>query len=170
MRPRPTAKRMQGRLGNGTLVAALAAMLVAATACDLPADGDTDTANADYDMVCVDRQNNHVDDTNCATAPEDYSSDALTPAMSYGYVYVPTTSVIVIPPVGRPMPSGSYTFRAPTTVTASGNSAPVVQRVPSTGGAANVQRGGFGVKSGTSGGGTAKGGGGTAKGGTSSGS
>lgn len=186
MRPRSTARRMQGELGTGIFVAAVAAAVVGfgiyavANSSDDTTGGDA--ATADYDAVCVDHQNNRVDDTNCASAPEDYSSDVLAPTMPYGYVYVPTrtTSAFVIPAVGRPMPTGSYTFRAPTTIAAPGGSvqAAVIQRAPASGGNAtpsangSIQRNGFGVKtgSGTSGGGTAKGGGGTAKGGTSGGS
>jgi len=165
------AKRMQGRIGMVTLVAAVAAMTAA---CDLPAGFD-DAGASDFTQVCTDVANNVEPDSDCASAPEDYTGTSFAPGTRYMWRYYPASGLSVSS-YGKPMPSAG-TLKRPVVTPSSGGSSrtPVIKTAPfgpsggkltpsgsssvgnpavkpgSSGGSNTVTRGGFGVKGGSTG-------------------
>lgn len=164
-------RKLQGRLGPVTFVAAVGALIL--SGCDLPMDG----TDADYVAVCTDKAGNRVDDSNCAHAPDTYDNDGFDAGDAFLWYYLGTMSGNAYAPgIGQRVTGGVY--RTPVSVrnttinigsgntkTGSGStSKQTVQRggVSSTGG--SITRGGFGVSSGSSSGGS------SSKSGSSSGS
>jgi hypothetical protein len=124
------------------------------------------TPDAQYAAVCMDqRTGNRLDDDACG----DWDDDGIGHTAGTYFLWMPmSASNAYIPPVG-----GHFTGQTPA-VTKVPKGTPVAKGTPKTGGQVGaVQRGGFGVKSGTAGGskaGAAAGKAGSGSGGKSGGS
>lgn len=148
---------MQGARPTYRLVSAVAAALLAmgaVSACDADSDGD------DYEAVCVDHSGTRVDDSQCDSAPQNYTRDDSISADPFLWYYLGTMSNGgYAAAVGQRVSGG--TLRTPVIVrtTGGGSSGPNQQAVagktptisrggsvPNTGG--SISRGGFGIKSG----------------------
>lgn len=147
---------MQGRMGKVMFVPFVAAFAAAIAACDVPMDTSTnESPDAQYAGICADKNDIRVDDSRCG----DYDDEGfLSSSDGMHYVWMPMNyngGNYAIPQVG----SYSYQFigkdkalnRVP-------KGTPLAKGVPSTGSKSMsaIQRGGFGIKSGTTGGTGAK--------------
>lgn len=157
-------RRMQGRIGLLGYAGAAGALFLLAGCADW--DLGDDSPDAQYAAVCMDqRTGNRLDDDACG----DWDDDGIGHTAGTYFLWMPmSASNAYIPPVG-----GHFTGQTPA-VTKVPKGAPVAKGTPKTGGQVGaVQRGGFGVKSGTAGGskaGAAAGKAGSGSGGKSGGS
>jgi hypothetical protein len=151
---------MQGTAKNLVYVPLIAAAILFAQGCD--AMTDTSAQDAQQMGFCSNAAGDRVSDDDCG----DYDDQgiALAPAHpGYYYMWMPMNSPYNVPPMGQRYPStiGSRTVPKGT---------PIAKGIPATGGSPSaIQRGGFGIKSGTTGG-SAKGATGGSVGGKSAGS
>jgi hypothetical protein len=162
---------MQGRMGwLGYAGAAGALFLLTGCGIDWNAEYDDDgnpisTPDAQYAAVCMDqRTGNRLDDDACG----DWDDDGVGHTAGTYFLWMPLNTGGYIPPVGGHLPANSPAVRTVPKGT------PLAKGTPKTGGtAADIKRGGFGVKSGTAGGskaGAAAGKAGSGSGGKSGGS
>jgi len=149
---------MQGRMGKVMFVPFVAAFAAAIAACDVPADlnADVDDApDAQYAGICADQNDMRIDDSRCG----DYDDEGfLSSSDGAHYIWYPMMyngGSYQVPGVG----SYAYQFigkdKALTKVP---RGTPIAKGVPATGSKSMsaIQRGGFGIKSGTTGGSGAK--------------
>lgn len=143
--------RLQGRIGAlGFAGAAGALFLLTGCGIDWNAEYDDDgnlisTPDAQYAAVCMDqRTGTRLDDDACG----DWDDEGIGHNAGTYFLWMPMSATnATIPPVG-----GRFTNRPPT-VTRFPPGAPVSKGAPKTGGGVGaIQRGGFGIKSGTAGG------------------
>lgn len=141
------SRRLQGR-GPVLGFAGAAGALFLLTGCGINWDLDEpseDAPDAQYAAVCMDQRTGaRLDDDACG----DWDDDGLGHTAGTYFLWMPmSASNASIPSVG-----GRFSGRPPT-VTRIPRGTPVAKGAPKTGGqVAAVQRGGFGVKSGTAGG------------------
>jgi hypothetical protein len=142
---------MQGRMGKIMFVPFVAAFAAAVAGCDVNWDESDDAQDAQYAGICVDKNDMRVDDNRCG----DYDDEGfLSSNDGMHYVWMPMSyngGNYQVPGVG----SYAYQFvgrdKALTKVP---KGTPIAKGVPAkpSGTMSSIQRGGFGIKSGTTGG------------------
>lgn len=141
------SRRLQGRGDVLGYAGALGVILLAGVAISAASmeEATEEEPDAQYAAVCMDQRTGaRLDDDACG----DWDEDGIGHIPGTYYVWMPMSAGnAYIPPVG-----GRFTGRPPT-VTRLPHGTPVSKGAPKTGGQVGaVQRGGFGVKSGTAGG------------------
>lgn len=149
---------MQGRMGKIMFVPFVAAFAAAIASCDALSDLDADVddaPDAQYAGICADSNDVRIDDSRCG----DYDDEGfLSSSDGTHYIWYPinyNNGNYQMPPVG----SYSYQFvgrdKALTKVP---KGTPIAKGIPAkpSGNMSSIQRGGFGIKSGTTGGSGAK--------------
>lgn len=136
-------RRLQGRMGALGYAGVAGALFLLSGCADW--DLDEEAPDAQYAAVCVDQATgNRLDDDRCG----DWDDDGVGHAAGTYFLWMPMSSGnAYLPPVGQHIPPGTPMVRTVPPGT------PVAKGAPTTGGkVSDVQRGGFGVKSGTAGG------------------
>jgi len=145
---------MQGRMGKIMFVPFVAAFAAAVAGCDIDnwdLDEPSESPDAQYAGICVDKNDMRIDDSFCG----DYDDEGLlSSADGTHYVWYPmsySNGNYQMPPVG----GYAYQFvgkdKAMTKVP---KGTPIAKGIPAkpSGNMSSIQRGGFGIKSGTTGG------------------
>lgn len=139
------------KMGRGSALgfAGIAGALFLATGCDAM---DT-TPNAEQGAVCVQEGTNfRLDDSACG----DYDDDGHSHNAGVYYLWYPISSPGYIAPVGQRVVYGANTTSPNAVRTPPSGSAKSIGLPKMGGSTSTVQRGGFGIKSGTTGGSGAK--------------
>ena len=140
---------MQGRMGKLMFVPFVAVFAAAVAACNMPVDASTDEPpDAQYAGICADKNDIRVDDSRCG----DYDDEGfLASSDGLHYVWMPmnyNNGNYAVPPTG----SYAYQFIGKDkAVNRVPKGTPIAKGVPSKGAPSMsaIQRGGFGIKSGT---------------------